>query len=605
MNKSRHRPAAAIAAALTRTAATLVLALPAAAWAEQQTANQTPAFEKGEIASCDEAKVLETYRDSSHNPGLGSCPPPLTGFDKENQLTEDIKKLQCEAARERSCAYQNRFGSVVTQNKVNAAASEFKQNAPPGIKNSLQDDDLKNAIRGKMQNYARQFGCSKGVVSNGWKNIEFASAQPPYLVLNPDEQKLWEPNKAYVEFDKKLPELGDDKAKWDAYFINGEGARKHGNVLYRVLSNQERYELRSAGQYTKTEGGGFKFEYPPERPTLPVHGAYSDTELVAYMKKIQASEACKGGRQKFCKAPTVEAFYEDTSLASYQRNTRAPMPEVALLGKYKNHDNAYTPKFAQWRADYTRYRIAPKLEANRTSTEGIAKIYSTYEKGKNEKSLERLTVCSGKSESKGKTVIATNYEPCGSNMKLESDDNVYDFSANDFQKDPGFEKCLQNAKAAGMEIDKIIVQSSASRLPNTQAAAKKFCSHGFLALSCARATSTKNSVVEEFKKGSSGVFKDLTASGQDVESLITVNPFGSNGDGTSGADCPEELDADGKLKVKSEYAKGGAKRNELDQNKYVRVNIHFKPLSVKQTGQPMQFSYSATGCKEMEFACAR
>ncbi|MBI2010337.1 MAG: hypothetical protein HYS86_04155, partial [Candidatus Chisholmbacteria bacterium] len=42
--------------------------------AEQQTANQTPAFEKGEIASCDEAKVLETYRDSSHNPGLGSCP---------------------------------------------------------------------------------------------------------------------------------------------------------------------------------------------------------------------------------------------------------------------------------------------------------------------------------------------------------------------------------------------------------------------------------------------------------------------------------------------------------------------------------------------------
>ena len=195
--------------------------------------------------------------------------------------------------------------------------------------------------------------------------------------------------------------------------------------------------------------------------------------------------------------------------------------------------------------------------------------------------------------------VANRFQPCAGNFKKNFENNKYDVSQPELSKllatpeADELSKCIKDRIAQGAKVHHISVNSSASSLNNTGDAEKRFCKKGFLGLSEARAETAKNKILPGlFDKAGQGNF-DLS------KVTVNVNANGANGDGTSGP-CVYEM-KNGKEVLKPYYnTKAG--QEELDENRFVKVQVTFEETTKKVTGdipkyQPMY------RCKKIEFKC--
>lgn len=176
------------------------------------------------------------------------------------------------------------------------------------------------------------------------------------------------------------------------------------------------------------------------------------------------------------------------------------------------------------------------------------------------------------------------YFPCAANFQENFDDNEYDIrdekikSLISSKQGEELSSCINERIASGAKISKIEIKSSSSALNNSQDAEKKFGKKGFLSLSNARAQTAKEKILPLLFDDLNGVDFNLYKSG------IVINPYGVNGDGTSGP-CPYTLNSKGEEVPDSEFDTDEEKK-KLDEHKYVKIHVSFE----KETTQviPME-----------------
>lgn len=202
---------------------------------------------------------------------------------------------------------------------------------------------------------------------------------------------------------------------------------------------------------------------------------------------------------------------------------------------------------------------------------------------------------------------ATPEGSCAGSFAKFFKDNVYEIKNGDsIKKDKNYKSfisCVKGKLSKGKKISNIIIESSSSRLNNTNdnALAKdSYGQKGFLGLSKARAESMK-----EFLESITGENGEASFE----SSKINMNYFGENGDGSSGL-CPYfkyTNDENEKEKIFPHYDKNGEKRAELDASKYVRVTIIFLSTNETQnhttsTKKPCHKTF-LLGCHKLVMKC--
>jgi hypothetical protein len=216
----------------------------------------------------------------------------------------------------------------------------------------------------------------------------------------------------------------------------------------------------------------------------------------------------------------------------------------------------------------------------------------------NAKSYDRGTYCEkSRVNTQGFHYVSEEFPPCAGNVSGLFKDNQWTSSTLDQKVGTAatdeVTACIQDRISKGAKIHHIAVVSSASSLNNTGEAAKKFCKKGFLALSQARAESARDKILP-------ALFSKAGQANTDYQSKVVLNFNGSNGDGTSGP-CPYTI-KNGVEVMKDEY-KTPAGKKELDDSKYVQVQVTFE----KQTKSVNDNKAHYAGqyyCRSIYFECA-
>lgn len=222
-----------------------------------------------------------------------------------------------------------------------------------------------------------------------------------------------------------------------------------------------------------------------------------------------------------------------------------------------------------------------------------------------DESADRFYICRDKPDADGqgfppaRLTVAQKYQPCAGNFKKNFANNKYDVSQPELGKllatseADELSKCIKDRMAQGAKVHHISVIASASSLNNTGDAEKRFCKKGFLGLSEARAETAKNKILPGlFEKAG---HKDFDLSKANIE----VSAQGANGDGTSGP-CVYET-KNGKEVLKPYYnTKAG--QEELDENRYVKVQVTFEDTSKKVNDNIPKYQ-PMFRCKKIEFKC--
>lgn len=224
-------------------------------------------------------------------------------------------------------------------------------------------------------------------------------------------------------------------------------------------------------------------------------------------------------------------------------------------------------KFGKFYVNYSDNTIKPSLDESKLKNEGLMVWY-------NEIVLDEDCVATGKVEFAGNQFNTVNQtSQIFTNLK----------------------SCVGAKIGSGFVISSVNIQASSSRLNNTQDAATAFCRKGFYALAKARGDAVKTAVTNVL--GSSlGSAK------------ITVDPSGTNGDGSSGpcpyrcqdpnsTTCTEELDT-------SRFSSLTEAQSKLQEYQFVRIGVKLKGTS--NTPQPSDGKWSISPireCYDLNIAC--
>lgn len=225
------------------------------------------------------------------------------------------------------------------------------------------------------------------------------------------------------------------------------------------------------------------------------------------------------------------------------------------------------------------------VRANQSS---IDHFYKAQHSG--EKALENNMSCGGVYHYQNWKTTVTNIKSCSGNFQHLFADNEWKLpSLNEMMNDDrfvDFKKCVDEMKAQGFELNNVSINASSSQLNNTSIAKEKFCKKGFKQLSQARANEAKRMLSDELG----------------LPAAISINTMGTNRNGSSG-DCPYEL-VNGEEALKREYRIGGSKRAELDDAKYVKVHVSFKP-KFQQGPDKVKNCFMVTKfCEQLRFKCS-
>lgn len=223
-----------------------------------------------------------------------------------------------------------------------------------------------------------------------------------------------------------------------------------------------------------------------------------------------------------------------------------------------------------------------------------------------ENSLNSFYICTtrpdldGQGQIPGRLKTAEKYPPCAGNFTKNFENNKFDVSQAELsqlletKEAQEVSACIKSRLAQGAKLHHISISSSASALNNTQEAKKRFCEKGFLALSEARAETARNKILP-------GLFSQAGQESFDFSTVkVQTNAAGANGDGTSG-DCPYTYTKSGQEVLKP-YYKTQAGQDELDENRFVRVQVTFEDATktVVETVPHYQPMYR---CKKINFKC--
>lgn len=216
-----------------------------------------------------------------------------------------------------------------------------------------------------------------------------------------------------------------------------------------------------------------------------------------------------------------------------------------------------------------------------------------------DESTSKFFICNDKPELDARYKVTERYQPCAGNFKKNFENNKYDVSETDLSKllatseANELSQCIKDRLAQGAKLHHVSIVASASSLNNTGEAEKKFCKKGFLNLSTARAETARNKVLPElFAKAGFAKF-DLN------KTQIEINATGANGDGTSGP-CVYEM-KNGKEVLKPYYStKAG--QEELDENRYVKIQVTFEEASKKVDDRVPHYR-PMYRCKKIDFKC--
>lgn len=223
-----------------------------------------------------------------------------------------------------------------------------------------------------------------------------------------------------------------------------------------------------------------------------------------------------------------------------------------------------------------------------------------------ENSLNSFYVCTtrpdldSQGQIPGRLRSAEKYPPCAGNFTQNFDNNKYDVSQTELSKllqtkeAQEVSACIKSRLAQGAKLHHISITSSASALNNTQEAKKRFCEKGFLALSEARAETARNKILP-------GLFDQAGQESFDFSQVkVQTNASGANGDGTSG-DCPYTYTKSGQEVLKP-YYKTKAGQEELDENRFVKVQVTFEDAT-KRVPETIPHYQPMYRCKKIEFRC--
>lgn len=203
--------------------------------------------------------------------------------------------------------------------------------------------------------------------------------------------------------------------------------------------------------------------------------------------------------------------------------------------------------------------------------------------------LERNFSCGGIYHYKNWKKTVQNIKSCTGNFQHLFADNEWKLpSMNQMMNDERFsefKKCVDDMKAQGFELNNISINASSSQLNNTSIAKERFCRKGFKELSEARAFEAQRMLSDELG----------------LPSANSINFMGTNRNGSSG-ECPYEL-INGKEVLKREYRIGGNKRAELDDAKYVKVNVSFKPKFQNGPDRVQNCFMITKTCEQLRFKC--
>lgn len=223
----------------------------------------------------------------------------------------------------------------------------------------------------------------------------------------------------------------------------------------------------------------------------------------------------------------------------------------------------------------------------------------------NAKSKDSFFICNNKPDldqngnPPARYISAQKYPPCAGNFKKNFENNKYDVSQPELEKllkTPEAEElsaCIKDRLAKGAKLHHVSINSSASSLNNTGDAEKRFCRKGFLGLSEARAQTAKDKILP-------GLFTKAGQGNMNMSSVkVEVNAGGANGDGTSGP-CVYEM-KNGREVLKP-YYNTDAGRAELDENRYVKVQVTFDE-QVQSVSNNVPNYRPVYRCKKIEFKC--
>lgn len=238
------------------------------------------------------------------------------------------------------------------------------------------------------------------------------------------------------------------------------------------------------------------------------------------------------------------------------------------------------------------------LRADMAKPENVKAVQDRMKQISDE-SPSRMLICSEKPELDARYKVAERFQPCAGNFKKNFENNKYEVPQTDLAKlmaspeADDLSKCIKDRLAQGAKLHHISINSSASSLNNTGDAEKKFCKKGFANLSAARAQSARNQILP-------GLFEKAGYSGFDLaKANVQINSNGANGDGTSGP-CVYET-KNGKEVLKPYYSTKAGKE-ELDENRYVKVQVTFEDTT-KKANENIPIYQPMYRCKKIDFKC--
>lgn len=177
---------------------------------------------------------------------------------------------------------------------------------------------------------------------------------------------------------------------------------------------------------------------------------------------------------------------------------------------------------------------------------------------------------------------------CSGTFTKHFADNIWSVSKADVADDPKYQEfaaCLERMKKQGNKFRDMVVSAASNRLSNGGNAARNFCAKGFGELSQARANAAKDFLAQEF-----GYTSDQ----------VKTKVIGSGKDGGSGP-CPYKL-VNGQEVVIKDFLEGGSRRQEMEDNKYVKVVANFDPIREEVKDSFKCFQYTRQ-CAQLRYKC--
>jgi hypothetical protein len=330
------------------------------------------------------------------------------------------------------------------------------------------------------------------------------------------------------------------------------------------------------GMFSGTENIPWQSKY--EKGTfkqLYTYGNADDPKTPVHLLNWFSPTGTKDKNSEILKTKIVEDFVDYS-----QKYNCVP------LIKHHRFSGFYRDISATSRKELSEIMSAPDFKAQKAA----------FFKNINDKALTEKNICDENLEVVERKRLSDTFKPCAGNISGLYKDNEWNTSTLDKKISSSeaseVSACIKSSLALGAKIRSISIESSASALNNTGAAAEKFCKKGFLALSEARAENAKNNILPQlFTQAGSSVSK--------YQSAIVLNYQGTNKDGTSGP-CPYNLTGNKEV-IKDEF-KSDTNKKALNQFKFVKIKVifaaHEQDAKDKNTYYDLKYS-----CRSIDYDC--